>query len=321
MSAPRRILVTGAAGFVGTAMLVALRGAFPESTLIAATRGGEKRPDADEVEVFDLLERSTIPALIAAARPDAVVHLAALSAVSESFGNPDAVWAANVDGTRALAAAILSSAPGCILLHASSAEVYGLSFRAGTPLDETAALRPANPYAASKAAADLALGEMALRGLRVIRMRPANHTGPGQDARFALPAFARQVARIEAGLQEPVMHTGALDRWRDFLDVRDVCRAYALALGAADRLPSGTVFNLGSGRLREMSSVVADLLRMAGVVARVEIRPEALRPIDLPHTALSAEAARSALDWSPTTSWTDTLAGVLDYWRQRERRA
>ena len=129
-------------------------------------------------------------------------------------------------------ALVAEASPAARFVHVSSAEIYGLSFQAGVPLTEEALPRPANPYAASKAAADIAIGEMALRGLKAVRMRPFNQTGPGQSDGFVVGAFAHQVARIAAGKQEPVIRTGALDRWRDFLDVRDVCEGYALALAA-----------------------------------------------------------------------------------------
>ena len=150
--------------------------------------------------------------------------------MSASFADPMASWRANLFGTLALGEAVLREAPGCRFVLASSAEVYGLSFRAPMPLDEQAPMRPANPYAASKAACDLAIGEMALRGLDAVRLRAFNHTGPGQSEGFVVAAFARQIARVEQGLQAPELRVGALDRWRDFLDVRDVCAAYAAAL-------------------------------------------------------------------------------------------
>jgi GDP-4-dehydro-6-deoxy-D-mannose reductase len=220
-----------------------------------------------------------------------------------------------VDGTRALAAALMRHAPECRLVHVSSGEVYGLSFNGGAPLDEGAPLRPANPYAAAKAAADLALGEMALRGLRVVRLRPLNHVGPGQSARFAVAAFARQIARIEAGAQPPVVRTGALDRRRDFLDVRDVCDAYVSALERADALPAGAVLNVASGRLRRLGEVLADMLRLSGVRAEVEQEEAALRPTDLAATPCSAEAARAALGWAPRRDWDATLAEIIASWR------
>jgi GDP-4-dehydro-6-deoxy-D-mannose reductase len=316
--APSRVLVTGATGFVGRHLLPALRAAFPATELVPAARTGEPG-EAEAVRAFDLMDAEGVAALVADVRPDACVHLAAASGVAESFAEPDAAWRANVDGTRALAAALMRRAPECRLLHVSSGEVYGLSFNGAAPLDESAPLRPANPYAAAKAAADLALGEMALRGLRVVRLRPLNHVGPGQSARFAVASFARQIARIEAGRQPPVVRTGALDRQRDFLDVRDVCDAYVSTLERADALPAGTVLNIASGRLRRLDDLLADMLRLSGVRAEVEQEQAALRPTDLAATPCSAEAARAALGWAPRRDWDATLAETVDSWRAAVR--
>jgi GDP-4-dehydro-6-deoxy-D-mannose reductase len=326
--APSRVLVTGATGFVGRHLMAALSATFPAAELVAAAHSGEHgggggeaaaAATAQPVRAFDLMDAGGVAELVAAVRPDACVHLAAASAVSESFADPDAAWWANVDGTRALAAAVMRHAPECRLLHVSSGEVYGLSFNAGVPLDEGAPLRPVNPYAAAKAAADVALGEMALRGLRVLRLRPLNHVGPGQSPRFAVAAFARQIARVEAGRQLPVVRTGALDRQRDFLDVRDVCDAYVAALERADALPVGTVLNVASGRLRLLGEVLADMLRVSGVRAEVEQEAAALRPTDLAATPCSAAAARAALGWAPRRRWEETLAETIDSWRAAVR--
>ena len=317
---PSRVLVTGATGFVGHHLLAALRENFPAAELVPTGRTGDAGDGGAPVRAFDLMDAEGVAELVADIRPDACIHLAAASAVAESFADPDTVWWANVDGTRALAAALMRHAPECRLLHVSSGEVYGLSFNGGTPLDEGAPLRPANPYAAAKAAADIALGEMALRGLRVVRLRPLNHVGPGQSPRFAVAAFARQIARIEAGAQPPIVRTGALDRARDFLDVRDVCDAYVSALQRADSLPTGTVLNIASGQLRRLDGVLADMLRIAGVQAEVTQEGAALRATDLAATPCSADAARRALGWAPHRLWEDTLAGVIDFWRAETRR-
>ncbi|MBO1074930.1 GDP-mannose 4,6-dehydratase [Roseomonas marmotae] len=316
---PQRILVTGAAGFVGRHLLPQLRQAFPAARLLAAERpGGPACPDADDVLSMDLEQPEGMAALVQEAVPDAVVHLAAQAAVGAAFADPFRTWRINLLGTMALADAVMRHAPQASFLFISSAEVYGLSFRdIDAPLDELAPMQPANPYAASKAACDLALGEMALRGLRCLRMRPSNHTGPGQGDSFVVSAFARQIARIEAGLQEPVMRVGALDRWRDFLDVRDVCASYAMALRAAPELAPGTVFNVASGTARRIGDVLEGLLARSRVSVRVEEDAARLRPTDVMRTLGDSTRLRQALGWAPAISWDETLDAVLADWRAR----
>lgn len=316
----RRILVTGASGFVGRHLLGALRAEFPGAALVAAGLLPGPPEGWDGFAHFDLERPETAEAALGDA-PDGIIHLAARAAVADSFRDPVGTWRANLLGTVALAEATLRVCPGAAFVLASSAEVYGLSFRgAAAPLDEAAALRPANPYAASKAAADLAVGEAALRGLRAVRVRPFNHAGAGQAEGFVVAAFARQVAAIAAGKQEPVVRAGALDRWRDFLDVADVCRGHALALRAAweGRAAPGEVFNLASGEPRRVGDTLAALCRMAGVSPRIEAgAPGLLRPTDVERTWGDASAARAALGWAPAVPWERTLATVLEDWRGR----
>ena len=299
----RRILVTGAAGFVGMHLLSVLAQAMPEATVTGSR--------------FELTDRIAIRAAVRAVRPDACVHLAAVSGVPAAQADPDTAWAVNLHGTLDLASALQDEAPGCTLLFASTADAYGRSFQRGAPLDESAALAPMNTYAASRAAADLALGAMAGQGLRVIRVRPFNHTGPGQSGAFVVAAFARQVARIAAGLQAPVLQVGALDSQRDFLDVRDVCAAYALCLARDEAIPSGTILNIASGTPRRVGDVLESLLALAGVTARIEVDTARLRPSEIPIATGNADAARGLLDWAPRIAWETTLADVLEDWRGR----
>ena len=318
MSSPNRILVTGADGFVGRYLLRALRTAFPSAFLIACARE-PVMVEADQTLPLDLLSAESITACLAEARADAIVHLAAATVVPESFADPGLTWRINVDGTLALAQMVMRTAPETLLLYISSAETYGLTFQRGVPLDEDAPFAPANPYAASKAAADLALGEMALRGLRVIRMRTANHTGPGQSDALVVPAFAHQLARIEAGQQESVLKVGALDRWRDFLDVRDVCAAYAAALNRGRDLAPGTAFNIASGTPRRIGDVLDALIARIGLTVEIQTDAARLRSTDVVKAIGNPSRAKTMLGWEPKIPWDETLDSVLDDWRKRVR--
>ena len=316
--APDRILITGASGFVGRHAIPALHARFPKTWLIGTTQHAEaKCAGLDETVAMDLLDPVSVGAAIAKTKPDAVLHLAAQAAVGESFTSPLVTWQVNLLGTLALAEAVLRQRPSAYFLYVSTAEVYGLSFQSGQPLSETALLAPANPYAASKAAADLAIGEMALRGLHAIRLRPFNHIGPGQSEAFVVAAFARQIARIEAGLQSPVIRTGALNRWRDMLDGRDVVSAYVTTVARAHRLDPGTVINLASGIPRCIGDILKALIAEAQTKITIETDPGLLRPTDIETTHGNATCAATLLDWSPKIAWETSLHDVIEYWRNQ----
>ena len=301
---PRRILVTGARGFVGRHLLATLAEVLPEASLVPAS--------------FDVTDAAALVTQVRAVRPDACVHLAAVSAVPAAQADPDAAWRVNLHGTLLLARTLAAEAPGCTLLFTSSADAYGKSFLAGGELDESAALNPMNVYGATKAAADLALGAMAGDDrLRIIRVRPFNHTGPGQSPSFVVAAFARQVARVAAGLQPPALQVGALDPLRDFLDVRDVCRAYALCLQRAERMASGTILNIASGQAQRVGDILSELVMLAGVTAAVEVSPARLRHSEIVRAVGNPSLAASLLGWRPRIAWAQTLADVLQDWRGR----
>ncbi len=297
------ILVTGAAGFVGQHLLAALRARRPEARL--------------HTQRLDVTDRAAVFAMVRAVEPTHCVHLAAISAIGEARNEPELAWRVNLEGTLNVAAAMQAEAPAGHLLFVSSADAYGATFRTARYLDEAAALAPLNTYAATKAAADLALGAMAAEGLRVIRLRAFNHTGPGQRADFAIAAFARQIARIERGLQPPVLRVGALDPERDFLDVRDVVSAYLAAIERADAMAPGTILNIASGTSRRIGDVLDLLLAQTTARITVETDAERLRPSDIPHAAGDPARAHGVLGWRPAIAWERTLADVLDDWRQR----
>lgn len=298
---PSAILVTGAGGFVGRHLTAVLQARFPGATLHGPR--------------FDVTDADAVAKAIRDIKPQACFHLAAIAAIPEARQHPDRAWQVNLHGTLNVARAILAHAPQCRLVYASSADTYGMSFGAGVALTEAAPLAPMNTYGATKAAADLALGAMARDGLDVIRVRPFNHTGPGQSTAFVVSAFAEQVARIAAGLQAPVLRVGDLEPQRDFLDVRDVCAAYAACL-TADPAP-GTILNVASGRPRRIRDVLTDLLESAGVDAKVETDPARLRPSDIPVAIGDATEARRVLHWEPAIAWRQTVSDLLEDWRRR----
>ena len=300
---PRAILVTGSDGFVVRHLLARLAADFPDAALHPAA--------------FDVTDPDAIDHAVAAMRPDACLHLAAIAAIGEARDAPEHAWAVNLGGTLSLARALRRHAPECVLLYVSSADAYGGSFAAGVALDEAPPLAPMNTYGATKAAADLALGAMAQDGLRVVRLRPFNHTGPGQSEAFVVAAFARQVARIAAGRQPPVHRVGTLDARRDFLDVRDVVAAYSLCLARADALAPGTILNVASGEGRRVGDVLDALLALSGVRATVEIEAARLRRTEIPLACGDAARARTALGWAPAVAWETTLRDVLQDWHAR----
>ena len=304
MSATRpSILLTGAAGFVGGHLAAALRAQMPGAAL--------------HMDRIDVTDRAAVFALVRSARPTHCVHLAAVSAIGDARHDPELAWRVNLDGTLNVAAAMRELAPEGCLLFVGSADSYGASFRGGHHVNEDAPLAPLNTYAATKAAADLAMGAAAAEGARVIRLRPFNHTGPGQRADFVVAAFARQIARVERGLQPPVLRVGALDPERDFLDVRDVARAYVAAIGRAHEIAPGTVLNIASGVPRRVGDVLGGLLEQAAVRVTVETDAARLRPSDIPRAAGHPSRAHEVLGWTPDIPWEQTLADVLEDWRAR----
>ena len=303
--APRRILITGATGFVGRHLTPALGITYPDAALLTPA--------------IDIRDKEIVATTVQQNSPDVCIHLAAVSTVRGAEQDEEQAWQVNLHGTLHIGRAILRHAPDCLMLFVSSADAYGHSFRAGIPVSEDVALAPMSTYGATKAAADLALGSMAEHGLRCVRLRPFNHTGPGQSEQFVVASFARQIARIAAGLQPPLLEIGNTDTRRDFLDVRDVCAAYVACIGRAAALVPGTILNLASGHARKIGDILGQLQRIAGVSVETRIDPSRVRKSDVASASGSATLARETLGWAPVIPWEQTLHDVLDDWRGRIR--
>lgn len=313
--AAHRILLTGANGFVGTWLQRELA-ARARDAAIDVVPVGHGVPDGRTVDIADA---DAVTALLREVRPTAVVHLAAIAAPADARAAPRRAWDVNVGGTMNLAYAILAEAPAARFVFVSSSEVYGSSFnQEGGPLDESALLQPLNVYGATKAAADIMVGQMAQDGLKAFRFRPFNHTGPGQTDAYVAPAFARQLAEIAAGRREPVLQVGNLDAERDFLDVRDVVRAYAdAALADAPSTAFGKAFNLSSGTARRIRTVLDMLIGLSGLDVEIRTDPARLRPSEVPSAHGAADAARATFGWQPRISLEQTLTDVLGDWKKR----
>jgi GDP-4-dehydro-6-deoxy-D-mannose reductase len=225
----------------------------------------------------------------------------------------------HLQGARNLGRAILAHAPTCWLFQVSSGLVYGASARSGEPVDERTTLAPLDEYSASKAAADLALGALVPAGLKCVRFRPFNHTGRGQSEDFVIPAFAMQVARIEAGLAPPTLKVGNLDAERDILDVADVVDAYALALYAADEFEPGEILNIAAGRTNRIGDMLTELLTFSRREITVERDPLRYRRGDLAVLVGDSSRLRAKLGWAPRRALHETLLDVLEDCRTRLR--
>jgi GDP-4-dehydro-6-deoxy-D-mannose reductase len=259
-------------------------------------------PHADEV---DILDAAALARAVADARPDAVYHLAGFAHVGQSWDRPGEVFRVNAEGTlNVLEAARLCPSGMPRVLLVSSSEVYGRV--PPEAVREEAPMRPVTPYAASKAAAEvLAVQAWLGRGVPVVIARPFNHTGPGQSADFAVPAFAHRIAEAADG---GVLRVGNLSARRDIIDVRDVVRAYRLLL---ERGSAGTAYNVCGARRVAMDEVVQRLLALSGKDLRIEVDPELVRPADVPVVQGDYGRLLDVTGWHPDIPLDQTLADVL----------
>jgi GDP-4-dehydro-6-deoxy-D-mannose reductase len=319
-----RVLITGITGFVGGHLADFLHAAHPELELFGLRRwrSEPRRPSPGLASVHpvegDLLDAASIVRATRAARPDIVLHLGASSSVASSWDTPAEMLQANVLGTLHLLEAVRQLDLDAPIVVACSAEQYGLVRPEELPIREEQPFRPVSPYAVSKAATDLlAYQYYQAYKLRIVRLRLFNHCGPGQPDRFVIASLAHQVAEIEAGRRPGQIHVGNLDVQRDFVDVRDVVRAY---WAAATRGVAGEVYNIASGRSRSLREVLDLLLAMSDAVIEVVFDPTRLRPAEVPVLCGDASRMREATGWKPEISLEQTLADTLSYWRSVQPR-
>jgi GDP-4-dehydro-6-deoxy-D-mannose reductase len=269
--------------------------------------GATEQPLHTSTAVIDVRDRQAVAEAIAHARPEAIVHLAGVSSVAHSHGDPVGTFEINALGALNVCVAIKASAPTARLLYISSGEVYG-AVPNRAPATEQTALAPCSPYAASKVAAETACLQFARSyGLHVVCARPYNHIGPGQAPTFAIPSFAQQLREARQAGRGATLLVGNLEPVRDFSHVLDVVAAYRVLLL---RGLSGEVYNVCSGHGRTIRSMLDELVELVGIPADIQIDPGKVRPVDLPFLVGDASKLR-ALGWVPRLTVRDALVDLL----------
>ena len=313
------MLVTGAAGFVGSHLVAQLLDEHPPREVVGWRRPGSRsdprrrpgrgRPGTVTWREVDVLDRDAVRRAITEHAPQQVYHCAGAAGVAGSWNDRLATLRTNVLGTEHLLAALRPASPAARVLLPGSALVYRPRDHA---LDEDADIRPVSPYGLSKLAQEMLVTCDAGAGPEVVRTRSFTHIGPGQDRSYAASSFACQIAHIEAGRAEPTLRAGNLDARRDLLDVRDTVRAYRALM---ERGTSGAVYNVCSGTDHSMRDVLDGLLARARVPVEVRFDPARLRPSDYP--VLRGDRTRITADvgWKPRIALRETLRDLLEDWR------
>jgi GDP-4-dehydro-6-deoxy-D-mannose reductase len=316
-----RVLITGITGFAGSHLAEMILSEHPEVEVYGSYRWRSRRENILDVEhrirlvEADLRDYTSVHTMLETARPDAIFHLAAQSFVPSSWTAPSETLTTNVVGQTNLFEAIRALGIDPVVQIACSSEEYGLVLPDETPIKETNPLRPLSPYAVSKVAQDmLAYQYHQSYGIKAIRTRGFNHTGPRRGYVFVTSSFARQLALIEAGKQEPVLRVGNLDAIRDFTDVRDMVRAYWLAV---HRATPGEVYNIARGEGISIKDLLARLIALSTAEVTVETDPARLRPSDVEILVGDSSKFRAETGWEPRIPFDQTLSDTLDYWRRQ----
>ena len=311
-----RALITGINGFVGGHLaehLLALGGWQVWGLARTPALRSTALQGAVELVCADLMNAAQTRAALQQAAPDVVFHLAGQPFVPESFRDPAQTMAQNTLPVLHLIQAVLADRLTTRLVVIGTNEEYGQTAASELPISEQTPLRPTNPYGVSKAAQCLLTCQYHYsHRVDTVYLRPFTHIGPRQNERFVTAAFARQIARIEAGLQAPVLEVGNLAAQRDLSDVRDIVAAYELAARDGE---SGAVYNVGSGRSVSIQSVLEALVQRCRVPIEIRVNPALMRPIDVPLVACDATLFRRRTGWAPRYRLEQTLDDILHYWR------
>jgi GDP-mannose 4,6-dehydratase len=320
----KRVLITGITGFVGSHLAEYILSLGDKDIEVHGSR--RWRSPIENIESFiekvqlhyaELLDAKSAAELIGAVRPDIIFHLAAQSYVLTSFNAPVNTVETNVCGTINLLEGVRSAKIDPVIHICSSSEVYGQVREDEVPITEAQPFRPASPYAVSKVGEDMIAFQYFLSyGIKTIRTRMFTHTGPRRGEVFAASSFARQVARIEAGIQPPVICVGNLDSVRTYADVRDTVRAYWLLV---HQCPPGEVYNIGGDRTLTIREVLGMLVAMSPKKGEIKIQvdPSLLRPSDVTLQIPDCSKFKKITGWKPEIPLETTLRDLLEYWRKK----
>ena len=309
-----KIVVTGAGGFVGGHLIEALH--CHDHDVVALGIGGEQKLQSQGVTVHtvNILDAEGLESVLGEEKPDAIIHLAAVSNVAHSWDIPDITAETNVCGTIRLITAMNKTVSNAKLLVVGSGDEYGFTAKEGRPLTEEMPCQPQTPYAISKYCAEQMALQLGKRwNLRVICTRSFNHFGPGQAQGFAISDFASQIAAIEQGQQEPILRVGNLSASRDFTYVTDIVDAYVMLI--EQEVDSG-IYKVCSGTARTIQEMLEVLLEMSERKIHVEYDEKKGRPSEVPFFVGSNEKLKKAVNWKPKVDVITGLKKTITYWRE-----
>lgn len=313
----KKAFITGISGFAGSYLAShLLKEGFEVSGTYLFEESLNLLQDKDELSLhkLNLLDEDRISKVLKIEKPDYIFHLAAVTSPKKSFENPKDTFNNNISAQLNLFQGIKEhNLNHAKILIISSAEVYGLISKENLPIDEETPFNPTNPYAVSKLAQDiLGLQYYLSNKFRVVRVRPFNHVGPRQAPAFVVSAFAKRIADIEKG-KEKTMKVGNLKSKRDFTDVRDMVKAYLLAL---EKGKEGDVYNIGSGKSYEISKILEMMLNLAKTEIKTEQDSSLIMPVDNPELVCNYSKFHKLTGWTPQIPIWKTIKDTLDYWRQ-----
>jgi len=316
-----RVLITGITGFAGSHLADYILANHPDVPVFGFVRWRSRMDNIvhiqDKVELHeaDIKDVISLKKALADIKPDRIFHLAAQSFVPASWRLPAETFAINAIGQINLFEALLSLKLNPKIHIAGSSEEYGHVNPDEVPMKETNPLRPLSPYAVSKVAQDLlAYQYFKSYGMKTVRTRGFNHTGPRRGDVFVTSNFAKQIAEIEKRKKEPVIHVGNLEAKRDFTDVRDIVRAYWLA---AEKGEDGEVYNVGTGKAMAMKEMLDILLSLSKAKVKIKVDLERLRPSDVPILQSDCSKFVRLTGWKPQIPLEQTFKDLLNYWRER----